>query len=939
LKRILSYLLILLLFATRCLGTHNRAGYISYTWVAPSNPNSTSYTYNITVTTFTNLLPVYVGNGQYASPPDRCQLVVYFGDGDSATANRINGPLNDSICGPEATQGVVIVPNTTKMNVYTCQHTYSGPGQYWITMGDPNRNYFVNNIPNSGNTEFFIRSLLVIPNFGNGNNSSPILTQPPLQNGCLGECFYYNPTAYDPAGDSLSFALTPSLQNYGDTGRPVSGWTLPPTTGTISINPLTGLFEWCSPPSVPSNGLPPPILSEWNIGITVYKWAPGTGILLGEIELDMQINIYDCLNKPPRFLPLKDTCVVAGETLTFPVTAYDPELNDVSLSAVGGPLSVFVAKPAATFPSTPFVHDTAKSVFTWNTSCAQIQEQPYIVSFEAINDDISAIPPVPLANFATVLIRVIAPAPKKLLAKPSGSAINLTWSPDTCSNNLIVYAIYRIDSCSNWHPNYCQTGVPSYTGFTRIGTTTSSHFTDNNNGNGLVRGVNYSYLVVAEYSDGSQSYASVPVCTHLDRDVPIITNVDVISTDPALGKILIRWVKPLADSADFDSTHYSPPYQYVLLRDSGFNTPVTPIKTFSSPYFAVLALDTSYLDTLLNTSAHPYNYRIDFLASGGNIKVASTDNASSVYLSVNSAISGNILNLSWQAHVPWTNTNYVIYRQNQLISTEYDSIGRTSLQTYSDTGLVNKHTYCYLVKSIGLYSDTALPKPLINHSEIKCAAPEDRQAPCPPVLNGTGNCTRYSDSLIWTDPDNMHCHTNDVAEYKVYFTPVEGQPFTLIYDTKTKTWAPGNKVCQDTIYTLDSLLSIAGCFVVTALDSAGNESVFSNDLCIDNCPVYTLPNVFSPNGDGENDYFKPFPYKFVKDINLEVYDRWGLLVFKTNNPEINWDGINMYNKQPVTSGTYFYLCIVNEIHYEGIVPRPIRGFVQILQSKGDPQAH
>ncbi|MCP4269205.1 MAG: gliding motility-associated C-terminal domain-containing protein, partial [Candidatus Brocadiaceae bacterium] len=58
------------------------------------------------------------------------------------------------------------------------------------------------------------------------------------------------------------------------------------------------------------------------------------------------------------------------------------------------------------------------------------------------------------------------------------------------------------------------------------------------------------------------------------------------------------------------------------------------------------------------------------------------------------------------------------------------------------------------------------------------------------------------------------------------------------------------------------------------------------------------PNAFSPNGDGFNDYFTLYAGKSVKMIKLlQIYDRWGGLVFKqetflTNNEHFGWNGKN-----------------------------------------------
>jgi hypothetical protein len=69
-----------------------------------------------------------------------------------------------------------------------------------------------------------------------------------------------------------------------------------------------------------------------------------------------------------------------------------------------------------------------------------------------------------------------------------------------------------------------------------------------------------------------------------------------------------------------------------------------------------------------------------------------------------------------------------------------------------------------------------------------------------------------------------------------------------------------------------------------AADSMGNRSVMSDTVCIDSdtCGGYRLPNVFTPNGDDYNDYFIPYPYSSVEKIDLQIFNRWGMLVYKTD---------------------------------------------------------
>ncbi len=137
---------------------------------------------------------------------------------------------------------------------------------------------------------------------------------------------------------------------------------------------------------------------------------------------------------------------------------------------------------------------------------------------------------------------------------------------------------------------------------------------------------------------------------------------------------------------------------------------------------------------------------------------------------------------------------------------------------------------------------------------------------------------------------------------------------------------------NDTVFVRDSLTSsVAGCYAVIAVDSFGNQSA-PNVLCIDNCPEYVLPNVFTPNGDGKNDFFTPIlPYRFIKDIDIDIFNRWGELMFNTINPNINWNGNDQTTGKPCPDGVYYYVCQVHEIRVTGIKTITLKGFVQILR--------
>jgi gliding motility-associated-like protein len=69
-------------------------------------------------------------------------------------------------------------------------------------------------------------------------------------------------------------------------------------------------------------------------------------------------------------------------------------------------------------------------------------------------------------------------------------------------------------------------------------------------------------------------------------------------------------------------------------------------------------------------------------------------------------------------------------------------------------------------------------------------------------------------------------------------------------------------------------------------------------------PLLNIPNVFSPNGDGKNDFFNLkalIPSECVDDFHLSIYNRWGELVYESKNFDFNWSGDGL------ASGVYFYV--------------------------------
>ena len=813
-----------------------------------------------------------------SSPAERPSLEVFWGDGSSL----------DSI--PRISS--ISLGNDIEKNIYKENHTYPGasPIPYKIKVEDPNRNAGVINVPNSVNTVFYIETDLIINPFL-GINNSPDLLNPPIDNACVGKVYVHNPGAYDADGDSLYYTMQESKQAGG---QPIPNYTFPQASNSISVNPTTGDLVWDSPIAI----------GEYNVSILIQEYR--NGIKIGSILRDMQITVAPCNNNPPVISGNTDTCIVAGDTLDMIFNALDPDGNNVVFTATGGPL--FSGTNPASFTTTAVSSNVDGNLF-WIPQCSDIQKTNYLVSFKAADDGDPN-----LVDFHSLFIKVIAPSPQNLTSTVLTNAIHITWDKVACTNAL-YYKVYRKIGPSGWSPAYCETGVPGYTGYQQIGQTNTINdttYTDNNGGLGLISGAVYCYRVIAVYPDGSESKASEEVCDQLKKDAPIITNVSVNNTSTTTGQMYIAWSKP----TEHDTAVFQGPYRYLIYGgvSSSALTLIDSTATIN---------DTTYLHNNINTQNNQYHYRIDIynLTNGTRDLMGRSTVASSPYL--NLVPSDNQITLTWNEQVPWTNTEHVIYRQN-TVTMAFDSIDITTNPNYVDTGLTNGKTYCYKIKSKGSYSSPGLISPIINYSQETCSSPVDNVIPCAPILSVDGDCELQENNLSWTSDFNG-C-ASDVLSFNIYKKDSLNADYYLLTSISDPAINSFNH---------NNLVSIAGCYLMTAIDSVGNESLVSDTVCIENCPSYELPNVFTPGNDGKNDFFRPFPYQYVSSVRIQIFNRWGNLVFETTNPDILWDGKNQKSNKLCSDGTYFYVCTVNEIYFEGIKARVLKGFVQLMSTKGN----
>lgn len=81
-------------------------------------------------------------------------------------------------------------------------------------------------------------------------------------------------------------------------------------------------------------------------------------------------------------------------------------------------------------------------------------------------------------------------------------------------------------------------------------------------------------------------------------------------------------------------------------------------------------------------------------------------------------------------------------------------------------------------------------------------------------------------------------------------------------------------------------------------------AVFKEDEIIEDGNGVQLPNAFSPNGDGHNDFFKGKIGDNVFGLSIIIFDRWGNKVFESSELNFEWDG--QFNGRFLNTGVYAY---------------------------------
>ncbi len=93
------------------------------------------------------------------------------------------------------------------------------------------------------------------------------------------------------------------------------------------------------------------------------------------------------------------------------------------------------------------------------------------------------------------------------------------------------------------------------------------------------------------------------------------------------------------------------------------------------------------------------------------------------------------------------------------------------------------------------------------------------------------------------------------------------------------------------------------------------DSTFGTLAIKDEHSIY-VPTSFTPDNDGNNDVFKVYHHAMkTETFSIKIFDRFGSVIFQSNNADFEWDGTNMFTSSDIITGTYTYVLKYQDFEY------------------------
>jgi gliding motility-associated-like protein len=293
---------------------------------------------------------------------------------------------------------------------------------------------------------------------------------------------------------------------------------------------------------------------------------------------------------------------------------------------------------------------------------------------------------------------------------------------------------------------------------------------------------------------------------------------------------------------------------------------------------------TAFNDTSFNCHEE-YCYRIEAIEAGGFNQVSWSDTSCAAPIYFPNQLPAYLCSATVEAdsfvRVSWTNipvSNVVeFYLEKSRNGTVWNLLAvlPNNVFDYLDTDVdVHSQSYYYRVSFLDSCGDVS---PLSNIGRTI-------------YLQGTLQSVPF---LTW---NAYEIWDQGVREYQLE-----------VFQDATQLWIPAGQTPETILQYLDNQTQfdqIEYCYHVTGYERNGDCQSLSNKVCVPVGPLIYAPNAFTPNGDGTNDFFIVKGW-FVAEYNVQIFDRWGKLIFESNSMDVSWDG--RFGGQDCQEGVYVWV--------------------------------
>ncbi len=138
----------------------------------------------------------------------------------------------------------------------------------------------------------------------------------------------------------------------------------------------------------------------------------------------------------------------------------------------------------------------------------------------------------------------------------------------------------------------------------------------------------------------------------------------------------------------------------------------------------------------------------------------------------------------------------------------------------------------------------------------------------------------------------------------------------------TFTWIPSSTLDNGSLPNPTATNTINTSYTVMVTDA--NGCIGSDTMHVSIFPEIFIPNGFSPNADGKNDYWVIDNIQQFPNCVVEVYNRWGELLFRSTGYNTPWDG--RYNGKELPVGTYYYIIDLHHVNFPKAYTGPLTIF-------------